>query len=371
VTRAARAPRPPGTAPARQALGGPGRCLAALLVAGALAGGCGTGSDGAVDEVGAARDARNPGVVPTLPGGVDLTPLDPASVLVGAELAFGSPLPSEQAAADAYTEDPEVTAALARRAYMTVDGRRLAHVVVLRLDGTQLFDDSVLRAFEAGAVSALGGAPAAEVQLAGRTVLRAGAAGGPAAIAFREGDLLTLVTGAAPDVELVVTRQLEAVARGEVGSATPATPLVPAHPDAAFVAVPTVAFAPFPPPEDEEPPPMPPLSGTTGATGRYGVVAGERRTIAWAYGVDLASHPTAESLEPALAALASHVAGGAVSSPVETIDRVVHTASIQDEDVRRAASVFRHGGLVLVVEGADAAQVEAVVTAWIAALGPG
>ena len=42
-----------------------------------------------------------------------------------------------------------------------------------------------------------------------------------------------------------------------------------------------------------------------------------------------------------------------------------------DDEGRGAASAFRHQGLVLVVEGADPAQLDAVVTAWITALGPG
>ena len=43
-----------------------------------------------------------------LAGGVALPAIDPLRLLVGEGLAFGQPLPSQQAAADAYLEDPEV-----------------------------------------------------------------------------------------------------------------------------------------------------------------------------------------------------------------------------------------------------------------------
>ena len=370
VTRAARALRPPGpTSRARRASGRLGRCVAAG-VATALLSACGTGSDGAIDEVGEERDGPNPGVVPTMPGGVELAVLDPATVLVGTDLAFGAPLPSEQAAADAFTADPEVETALVRRVRSAADGRRLADVVVLALDGSELFDDSVLAAFERGAVGALGGGAATDRVLADRAVLRAGAGDGRTAVGFREGNLLTIVSGAAPDVDLVVTRQLEAIGRGEVGSGTPVTPLIGVPPDLVFVEVPTVVFAPFPLPEDEEPPPTPAVAGATGVAGRYGVVAGERRTVVWSFAVAEA-YPSAEAVEPVVQRAVSELVPGAPVEGVEVIDRVVHAASGTADEVARAVSAFLHQGLVLVVQGTDAAQVDAVVTAWITALGPG
>jgi hypothetical protein len=333
--------------------------------------GCGAGSGGEVDDVADDRDAPNPGAVPTMPGGVELAVLDPATVLVGADLAFGAPLPSEQAAAEAFTADPEVEVAIARRVRSTPDGRRLADVLVLALDGSELFDDSVLAAFERGAVGALAGGAVTEGVLAERAVLRAAGADGRVAVGFREGNLLTIVSGtSAPDVDLVVTRQLEALGRGEVGSATPVTPLVGVPPDLVFVQVPTVAFTPFPAPEDEEPPPTPAVAGATGMAGRYGVVAGERRTVVWSFAV-AGAYPSAEAVEPVVQRAVSELVPGATVESVEVIDRVVHAASGAVGDEARAASAFLHQGLVLVVEGTDAAQVDAVVTAWITALSPG
>lgn len=339
-----------------------------MLLAGAVAA-CG-GSGGSVDPAADERQGPNPGAVPTLAGGVELGSLDPASVLVGSELAFGAPLPSEQAAAETYADAPEISAAVARRVYSTVDGRHVADAVVLVLDGTQMFDETVLAAFVTGVVGAAGGAPAVEAPLAGTTVLRAGdGTGGVVAVGFREANLLAVVTSpASADVELVVTRQLEARARGEVGSPTPVTPLLRLPVASAFVAVPTVTFAPIPPPEEEVGPEPPEIAGAVAVAGRYGVVAGERRTVVWAIAADPAAYPSAEALEPAMQALASGRAGGSAAALTEVGGRVVYEAVTEPGEP--SASVVRHGNLVLLVEGNQPAQVEAVVTAWIAALGP-
>jgi hypothetical protein len=135
------------------------------------------------------------------------------------------------------------------------------------------------------------------------------------------------------------------------------------------VPIATVSFAGIPPPEEEATSPVPPtLSGATGVHGRYGVVAGERRTTVWVFTLDPATYPTAEALDPVLPSLASSRADGAAAQPAEVVDRVVLTAA--NEPGQPTAAVFRHQSLVLLVEGERPDQVEAVVTAWITALGP-
>ena len=166
---------------------------------------------------------------------------------------------------------------------------------------------------------------------------------------------------------MVVERQLQALAAGAVGAAEPFTPLVPLPIDAAFVPVPTVSFQPIPPPEEEPPPAPPGLPGATGVQGRYGVVAGERRTTVWAYTLDPATYPSAESLEPALAALVSARAGGAPVETTEVLGRVVLSAD--GAEGSPSVRAFRHQGLALVVEGQVPAQLDAVITAWLTALG--
>lgn len=344
-----------------------GRWLAALLLIGALLGAACTGSDGGGNDAApSSDDGPNAGALPTLAGGVELTAVEPVRVLVGDGLAFGQPLPSQQLAADAFTEDPEVASAVARRVYSLSDGRLIGAALVLALDGAEVFDQGVLDAFVRGVVAALGDGTQEELALAGRTAFRSRGSGGTA-IGFLEGNLLVVVRGSDDhDVGVVVERQLVAIAAGATGTAEPVTPLVPLPIGAAFVAVPTVAFQPIPPPDEEPPPDPPALPGATGVQGRYGVVAGERRTTVWAFTVDPISYPSAEVLEPALAALVSARAGGAPAEGVEVVDRVVQRATGAEGTV--SARAFRHQGLVLLVEGVDPAQVDAVVSAWVTAL---
>jgi hypothetical protein len=102
--------------------------------------------------------------------------------------------------------------------------------------------------------------------------------------------------------------------------------------------------------------------------GRYGVVAGERRTVVWAFTVDAGTYPSAEALDPALQALAATRAGGTAPQALELGGRLVYSST--SEPGAPSAQVFRHQGLVLVVEGDRPDQVAAVASAWIAALGP-
>lgn len=336
--------------------------LAALLVA------C-SGGGTTTDEVRSTRDGPTPGVIPTIPGGVELGQLDPTAVLVGAGLAFGSPLPSEQVAADGLMSDAAIAAAVARRVYSSEDATHIAHVMVLGLDGARIFDESGLAALVDGAVAAAGRGTPRHITLAGRPAVRASdRVEGVSAVGFLEANLLVIVT--APDTvaaEGVATSQIEARERGEVGSAVPATPLRLAAVDAAFVAVPTVTFAPIPPPEREAPPVAPELPGATAVEGRYAVVAGERRGVVWAFSADVATYASAEALEPPMAALVAGRADGAAPVTTEVADRVVLAAT--NPAGSPSARVFRHGNLVLLVEGFRPDQLDAITTAWVAALG--
>lgn len=343
--------------------------MALVLSAGAVPAACRAGDGGAVDPPTDERDGPTPGAVPTIAGGVELGELDPATVFVGAELSFGSPLPSEQAAADALVNGAEIRAAVARRAYTIADGRHLADVVVLVLDGTQIFDEAVLGAFTEGAVAAAGGGDVAETTLAGAPVVRSTDQAGGAALGFREANLLVLVTSASvADAELVATRQLEARARGEAGTPAPVTPLVVVPVDAVFVAVPTVTFAPIPAPEEEPSPVAPTVPAMVGVSGRYGVVGGERRALVWALAADPGTYASAEALDPVMRDLAAARAEGTAPTPTEIGGRVV-LASVNPPG-RPSAHVFRHGNLVVLVEGVHPDQVDAVSSAWIAALRP-
>ena len=302
----------------------------------------------------------------TLAGGVELAAVDPARLLVGDDLAYGQPLPSQQAAADAYLDDPEVTKAVSRRLYSRLDGRLVGEVLLLTLNGDEIFDEGVLDAFVEGAVGALGDGTTTVATVAGLPVVRSRGSAGTV-MGYRNGDQLMLVRGSEDhDVSVVIERQLQGQAAGAIGDPKPFTPLVPQPIDAAFVVIPTVTFEPIPPPEEEVPPDPPALPGATAVHGRYGVVAGERRTTAWAYTLDPATYPSAEALEPALKALVSSRAGGAQTEVTEVLNRVVLSAD--GPDGSPSVRAFRDEGLVLVVEGQDPAQLDAVITAWLTQL---
>ena len=100
--------------------------------------------------------------------------------------------------------------------------------------------------------------------------------------------------------------------------------------------------------------------------GRYGVVAGERRTNVWAHTLDPATYPSAERLEPALAALASARASGAPVEATEVLGRLVFSAD--GPEGSPSVRAFRHQGLALVVEGQVPAQLDALITAWLTEL---
>jgi hypothetical protein len=86
----------------------------------------------------------------------------------------------------------------------------------------------------------------------------------------------------------------------------------------------------------------------------------------WAYTVDPGTYPWAEPLDAALAQVVSARAGGAGATSEEVLGRIVQRADGAEGEV--SARAFRHGGLALVVEGTDPAQLDAVVSAWIEAL---
>jgi len=332
-----------------------------LAVAGPLVGAC-TGDEGTADPA-AVDDGPNSIPVPSIVGGVELAPVAPTAAFVGEGIGFGTALPSEVAAAQAFTEDPEVAAVDTRRVYSVLDGRQIGSALAITLDGAELFDEAALAVFVRALVGAMAEGDAVDLALGGRnTVTATGPAG--TAVGFREGDLFSVVRGSVEaDVRTVVERQLAAMAAGAAPQVEPFTPLVPTPAEAAFVEVPTVAFRPIPPSEVGPAPSAPSLAGAAPAVGRYGVVAGERRSTVWSFALDVGARPSAESVQADVEALVTARAGGATAAPVEVVDRIVVAA-----DGETSVRAFRHHGLVVLVEGTDPDQLDAIVTAWISAL---
>jgi hypothetical protein len=327
----------------------------------------GDGDDRPSPDAGQAEADATASTPPTVAGGIELPPVDPATVYVGDDLAFGAVLPSEAAASGELGDEQEVASVGSRRVYTVSDARLLGDVLVLQLRGAGFFDESVLAGWQRGLVEGLAGAPPTELVLAGEPGLAAAGDGGSVA-AFRDGDVFVVATASTPeDAALIAGRMREARRRGDESRPDPATPMRPLAPSSLFVAVPAVSFVPFPPPEEEPPPLAPVLAGATGADGRIGAIGGERRATVWVYALDPATYPSAEALQPALGGLVSTRAGGAPAADVELADRVVAAADGGDAGSARA---FRHGNVAVLVEGADPADLDAIVTAWTTALGP-
>lgn len=305
---------------------------------------------------------------PTMAGGIDLPAVDPTVVLAGDGLAYGSPLPSAETAAQALLEDPAVRSVLVRLVHDAGGAGPLAEVIVVSLDGAAFFDTSVLEGYLDGLVLGLTDAPGPPelVDLAGTPVRRADGPGAGSAAVWRTGDLVVLVRGDRGAVDLVLLRSLAAVANGQPGSLEPRTPLPPGGDAPPFVPVPGLSFTPFP--EDEELPEAPGLVGAGAADGRIGVVGGERRSLVWALPV-ADDVPTVEAIRPAVEAMVQGRAGGAPAVISETLGRVVVTAD--GAAGSRSARAFLHRRWVLLVEGSEPAQLDAVVTAWITALDGG
>ena len=98
----------------------PGRSIVAALVALALVACSGDddepaspGDEASVADAPAGDDSVSP--PPSLAGGVELSPVDPAALFVGDGLAYGTPLPSESAAVEAFADDAEVAGVELRR----------------------------------------------------------------------------------------------------------------------------------------------------------------------------------------------------------------------------------------------------------------
>jgi hypothetical protein len=303
---------------------------------------------------------------PTLVGGVALDPVDPGSLVVGHDLSFGTALPSTDAALAVLTETAEVMSVMSRRVYDTPSAEPRADLAVLTLDGEAFYDEAAVDGWVAAFVGRLVDAEPVPGEIGDVAVVRAGA-GPRAALGFRRGDALVVVEGTEAHAEWVGTVMLQGLAAGEEPRPWPATPLLALPVDGAFAAVPGVGFPPFPPDDPEPAPAPPPFPGTTAVEGRIGVVGGERRATVWSIATDPNTHPTAESLIADIDALVSGRAGGAAASRDEVSGRIVTGAD--GPAGTRSARAFLHGRLVVLVEGADAAQVDAIVTAWVTALG--
>jgi hypothetical protein len=308
---------------------------------------------------------------PLIKSELDVQRVAPESVLVATGFAFGAARPSVQAALDVYRPDKAVLGAAVRLVTDTASLAPAADMTVLALDPTVFHDREVFEGYLRGFIQGIGASVTA-ADVAGVRTLRAGpAADGSLLRAYLHENLLIVARGRDDDaLARLVAAQLTAIAAGQVGTADLATPMRVVQPGELFVNVPTVGFVAYP--ATETPPPAPVLSGASGAvTGietRLVAVAGERRGTTWVIGTSAGAFPTAESLTPAIDALATARYGSAPTSS-EVGGRVVVSAGPGPGG--EMLRVFRYQDVVVVIEGIESDQLDAIVSAWSAALGPG
>jgi hypothetical protein len=336
---------------------------AALALVGALAACSGDGGDAGererdpVDET-APRDTRT-----TTDATLALAEADPTSLLVAEGIRFGTAPAPLLAALDAYRDDVAVLDADGAIAWDATSVLRVAEVVVLALDPGAFTDESLLDVYV-------------------DRLRNAAAEGARRVESFQRGNLLALLTGLdAARLADLAARMQAAVDAGQTGTDERFTPLRELATGAVFVPLTTARFDPYPvggepvqpstptthAPPEPPPPPILPGIGEVAIELRQVVVAGEVRALAWALAVPLRLRPSAELLEPAIPPAVAGRAGEPTTSFV--VDRSVWTADPTDE--RSAVRAFRHGNVVVMVEGADPVQLDALVGAWITALGTG
>ncbi len=305
-----------------------------------------------------------------IPSQLDVERLEPATVLVADGIAFGTALPNDQRALETYVADPAVLDGVARIAYDSASAALIGDVTVLSIEPGAFHDEEVLDAFVVGVVEATGGRAISE-DVDGRPTLRATGTDGTSVRALAHENLLVLVQGADDiAVRRVVAGMGAAVTAGRSGDGVLHTPILTLAAGELFIPVSTVGFEPYP--DGEEVPPAPALPGPAGAVAgaeaRLAIVAGERRGTTWVIAASTAVFLEAEALEPAVVELVQ----ARLRSEVATVQvgrRVVHGAGPD-----RAGAViraFRHHNLVVVIQGREIDQVDAIVSAWSDAIGTG
>lgn len=317
-----------------------------------------TGDDG--DGAASSRDRGETTVstasVPSTSTTTETPRLDPNSALVARGYLFGSAPPSLAATRDVYRADDLVLGSEVAVAWHASRVQRIADVIVLSLDEPALVDDEVVRAY----VKAFEGALA-----------RAG----QRSVSFLHGNLLVVLVG--PDSRAVTalrSAMQAAIKSGGKGGATRTTPMRRVATTSVFVELPDAVFEPYPVPTDttvegtpttEDPgePPPPPTIDASGAVGsvelRRVLVGSEARALAWALAIRTDVVRSAEQLE------------SLVERSVRSRVRAdVTTRAVSDRVVWVAAGIraFRAHNIVVIVEGADEVQLDALVASWLRVL---
>lgn len=308
---------------------------------------------------------------PTRPA-LELGNRDPASVLTGDGLLFGDPGPEALLASQGFESDPLVQSAATRGVYSADTLESVATVSALGLAPGVFTSAAAVDGYVRGlAVGVAGGDDTPVDAQLGALDGFAASSESRSVITFRLDNVVVLVAASSPaGARIVAAAMVNATVGGAVADPGTTTPFAVLDPAAAFVALNGFVFAPFPTDEEKvvlafEPLPVPLIDGMGGLPqGRLVVLGNEIRASAWALPASPDSYASAEALVDPMRLLAAARSGGEVS------EQVVAGRTIYKGDASEPIRVFRLANLVLVVDGLDAANADAVVAEWARSLDP-
>ncbi len=296
---------------------------------------------------------------------------DPASVLAGAGLVFGTAGGAAVLSVQGYETDPLVQQAVVRDVYAADTGEPVGSVVVLTLAPGVFTStaavDGYVRGLASGAAESVGGAQ--EIALGGVDGFFASTES-QAFVTFRLDDVVALVSaptgGGAQTLAATIAQGALSGAGGAVSTVTPFAE-VPAS--SAFVDLEGFEFDLFPGDDEKgdlayEPQPAPLLDGLLGLPeARLVVIGNEIRGAAWVLPAARASYASAEELVEPMRLLAAERSGG------EVTEEVVAGRTVFAGDAGASVRVAVDENLVLVVDGIDPVNADAILAEWLGSLG--
>ena len=302
---------------------------------------------------------------------IDFGDRDPTSLLAADGFVFGGPEPETVLAADGIGSDPLVQRALARTVYSAETGEELATLLAVVLEPGVFTSAAAVNGFVGGLATGLIGTddPPMPVPIGGFDGFAA-SSGQRSIVAFRVDNVVVMVEADSPATAGAVGEAVAvADSTGAGVDSTTMTPFSDVDPFSVFSPLAGFEFAVFPTDEEKvdlpfEPLPVPTLDGLAGfPVGELVVIGNEIRGAAWAVPVSRASYASAEDLIEPMRNLAATRSGGAAT------EQVIAGRTVYGGDAVESIRVFRHENLVLVVDGFDRVNADAIVAAWARSVG--
>jgi hypothetical protein len=227
--------------------------------------------------------------------------------------------------------------------------------------------DGYVRGLASGSAESVDGAE--QVDLGGVDAFAA-STNAQAFVTFRLDNVIVLVTAPTSDgARTLAATMAEAALSGSGGGGSTVTPFGEVPPSSAFVDLNGFGFIVFPNDEEKtdlayEPLPVPLVDGLAGLPeARLVVIGNEIRGAAWVLPTARTSYASAEDLVEPMRLLAAARSGG------EVTEEVVNGRTVFAGDTAASVRVVREENLVLVVDGIDPVNADAIVAEWLGSLG--